>query len=131
MLFDYIFLPLIIHGLYSSHQKEDVPNALRIVRRFYLSVGQVWNNAVSLSQSYRPICWKTKFVARTFSKGNLSQGAIHKMFVEVVRLALVYVRFTTAWYNNPYPKFPIVNTAICYYVTEYEFSGSSLEALCS
>jgi len=147
VLFDYIFLPLIIHGLYSSHQKEDVPNALRIVRRFYLSVGQVWNNAVSLSQSYRPICWKTKFVARTFSKGNLSQGlmyvsriigncnedicAIHKMFVEVVRLALVYVRFTTAWYNNPYPKFPIVNTAICYYVTEYEFSGSSLEALCS
>jgi len=57
--------------------------------------------------------------------------AIHKMFVEVVSLAFVYVRFTTAWYNNPYPKFPIVNTAICYYATEYEVPGSSLEALCS
>jgi len=57
--------------------------------------------------------------------------AIRKMFVEVVSLAFVYFRFTTAWYNNPYPKFPIVNTAICYYVTVYEFSGSSLEALCS
>jgi hypothetical protein len=57
--------------------------------------------------------------------------AIHKMFVEVVSLAFVYVRFTTAWYNNPYPKFPKVNTAICFYVTEYEFSGSSLEALLS
>jgi hypothetical protein len=53
------------------------------------------------------------------------------MFVEVVSLAFVYIRFTTVWYNNPYPKCPTVNTAICYYVTEYESSGSSLEAQCS
>ena len=53
------------------------------------------------------------------------------MFVEVVSLAFVYIRFTTVWYNNPYPKCPIVNTAICYYGTEYESFGSSLEAQCS
>lgn len=63
--------------LYSSRQKEYVSNVVRIVRWFYLSIGQVWNNAISLRQSYRPICWKTKCVARTFSKANLSQSLMY------------------------------------------------------
>lgn len=71
------------------------------------------------------------YVSRIIGICNEDICAIHKMFVEVISLAFVCVRFTTARYNNPYPKFLIVNNAICYYFTEYEFSGSSLEALCS
>lgn len=57
------------------------------------------------------------YVSRIIGISNEDICGIHKMFVEVVSLAFVYIRFTTARHSSPYRECPIVNTAICYYIT--------------